>query len=438
MFKALILAGCTLFLAACATHSNQMGPIRRELEQLNCDAALKELDKVATPETDDQLLYLMEYGSALQICKQYAKSNEVLQQADQLSEKIDYISVSRVAAATLLNEQALQYKGDKFEKQFLNALSALNYIEVGKNEDAMVEVRRINEKIKKMADEEKRPYELNSFASYLAGLIYETERQYDDACISYKDSYNLDNTYKPVVLDMLTACWRAKRTMEYNNLVKKTTATEEEIKYSKRDSKKKKREVILVFLQGWGPQKAVEPGARSFARLIPSTSLTKKLQVSFESAADNQVVASAPVPNTVTPAESTLKAIVPNPALQSQIIYNVEKSAIATLEADINSLAARRLGARVAKEVVADQIRQKDKVLGDLAWIVMVASERADLRNWSLLPETVQVLRLPVDENQTHLKLLGLNYNDQVSEDLGTIDLSAQPQKKIYLIRSVR
>lgn len=423
MFKALLLAGCSLFLAACATHSNEMGPIRRELEQLNCDKALTQLDKIATPETDDQLLYLMEYGSALQICKQYDKSNLIFQQADKLSEQIDYVSISRVTAATLLNEQALQYKGDKFEKQFLNALSALNYIEQGKTEDAMVEVRRINEKVKKMADEEKRPYELNSFASYLAGLIYETNRQYDDACISYKDSYNLDHSFKPVVLDMLTSCWRAKRTMEYNDLVKKTTATEEEIKYSKRELKKKKREIILVFLQGWGPQKAVEPGARSFARLIPSTSLTKKLQVSFEVPNENPTVPSP---------------LVINPSMQSQVVYNVEKSAIATLEADINSLAARRLGARVAKEVVADQIRQKDKALGELAWLVMVASERADLRNWSLLPETVQVLRLQVGEDETRLKLTGLNFYDQSSEDLGTIDLAAQPQKKIYLIRSVR
>lgn len=423
MFKALLLAGCTLFLAACATHSNQMGPIRRELEQMNCEKALPELYKIASPETDDQLLYLMEYGSALQICKQYDQSNQVLQQADKLSEQIDYVSISRVTAATLINEQALQYKGDKFEKQFLNALSALNYIEQGKTEDAMVEVRRINEKIKKMADEEKRPYELNSFASYLSGLIYETGFHYDDACISYKDSYSLDNSFKPVVLDMLTSCWRAKRTMEYNDLVKKTTATEEEIKYSKRELKKKKREVILVFLQGWGPQKAAEPGARSFARLVPSTSLTKKLQASFETGTENPAV---------------LTPFVVNPSMQSQVVYNVEKSAIATLEADINSLAARRLGARVAKEVVADQIRQKDKALGDLAWLVMVASERADLRNWSLLPETVQVLRLQVGENETRLKLSGLNFYDQVSEDLGTIDLTAQPQKKIYLIRSVR
>ena len=227
----------------------------------------------------------------------------------------------------------------------------------------------------------------------------------------------MDGGFKPVMLDMLTACWRAKRSMEYNGLVKKTGATTEDIQYSKRGLKKKKREIILVFLQGWGPQKTIQPGARSFARLLPSASLTKKLQVSFEAANENPSGQTSP--------------------LLSRVVYSVERSAIATLEADINSLAARRLGARVAKEVVADQIRQKDKALGDLAWLVMVASERADLRNWSLLPETVQVLRLQVGENDSHIKLSGLGFGDQVSEDLGTIDLSDEPQKNIYLIRSL-
>ena len=58
-------------------------------------------------------------------CKDYKKSNEVFLKADKLSEQIDYQSVSRVAGATLLNEEMVQYKGDTFEKLFINASAAL-------------------------------------------------------------------------------------------------------------------------------------------------------------------------------------------------------------------------------------------------------------------------------------------------------------------------
>lgn len=411
MYQKIVVLLCSLILSACATHSNLIGPIQLKLKNADCAGALVDLEKKSSNEGDDQLLYLMEYASALQICKDYEKSSQILLKADQLSEFIDYQSVSRIAAATLLNEQLIQYKGDKFEKQFINVLASLNYLELEKNEAAMVEVRRINEKIKKMADEEKIKYELNSFASYLSGLVYDTNRQFDDACISYQDSYKLDSSFEIVKKDMLTACWRAQRFDEYKKLLKKTHASAADIDYSKRSSPKNTREIILVFMQGWGPKKVVAHDRISFAQLVPSLSLTKFLQAEVLSNSSK--------------------------SSQSAIAYNIEKSAIATLEADLNSLAARRLGARITKEIVADQIRQKDKALGDLAWLVMVASERADLRHWALLPETIQILRLQL-ESESQIKLTGQMLNGEISEDLGIIDLATKPQKNIYLIRSLK
>lgn len=405
------LAALLLVFSSCATHQNLIAPVQQDIKQGRCETALPALEKLSEKNTDNQLLYLMEYGAALQICKQYEKSNEVLLKADQLSEQIDYVSLSRSVGATLLNEQMLQYKGDKFEKFFINALTALNFLELGNNESAMVEVRRINEKTKKLSADEAKNFELNSFAQYLAGLIYENERKYDDACIAYRQAYNLDPSFRNVALDMLTACWRAQRTDEFNKLLKETSATEDEIKFAKRDFKKTKEKVI-VFLQGWGPHKAVRPDDAVFPVLRPTFSNTKKLIIT---AADEK--------------NSLVKF--------SEPIYSVEKTAMATLEEDYKTLGARRLGARVAKEVMADQIRQKDKALGDIAWFIMVASERADLRNWSLLPESVQVVRF----DATHVNVLNLSgrgYGETDYENLGQIDLTVNPQKNIYLIRSLQ
>jgi uncharacterized protein len=412
VFKSVLsLAALLLFLSSCATHQNIIAPIQQDIKQGRCEAALPALEKLTEKSGSDQLLYLMEYGSALQICKQYAKSNEVLLKADQLSEQIDYVSLSRTMGATLLNEQMLQYKGDKFEKLFINAMTALNFIELGQSESAMVEVRRINEKTKKLSAEEAKDFELNSFAQYLAGLVYEIERKYDDACISYKDAYKLDASFRSVALDMLTACWRAKRTQEFNQLVKQIQASDEEISFAKRDYKKT-NEKIIIFLQGWGPKKAVRANDAVYPYLQPTFSNTKKLIVSAAEENNSLIKFSEPV-------------------------YSVEKTAISTLEEDYKTLGARRLGARVAKEIMADQIRQKDKALGDLAWLVMVASERADLRNWSMLPESIQIVR--VDATQAKiLNLSGRNYGDSESENFGQIDLSLDPQKTIYLIRSVQ
>jgi hypothetical protein len=410
MAKLLFLLLSVFFLGSCATHQSRLAKIRDSLLLGQCETAIKNLNDLTSKDDSDRLLYLMEYGSALQICKEYQKSNRIFLEADKLSEQLDYISASRVVGATLLNEEMIQYKGDIFEKLFINASAAINYLELQQYDEAFVEVRRINEKYNKFSAEEKTSYELNSFAQYLAGLIYENAGKYDDACISYKSAYRLDTSYRNVALDMLTACFRAKRTQEFEELSKKLSLTYEELAFVKRKNKKEK---IILYLQGLGPQKAARPENHLYPYFLPVQSLTKEIMINYS--------------------DETEK---PNIKV-SKAVYNVEKAAINTLEADYNALTGRRLAARVAKEVVADQIRQKDKALGSLALIVMVAAERADLRNWSLLPQTVQVIRFNAAK-MSQVKVVGLNQFATESETFQDIDLSLEPSKNIYLVRSIK
>ncbi len=410
MTKYFLLLLSVLFLNACATHLSRLAPAKAALRAGQCDSAIKILDELSAQEGGDQLLYLMEYASALQICRDYKKSNQIFLQADKLSEQIDYTSASRVVGATLLNEEMIQYKGDSFEKLFINTSAAMNYLELQEPDEAMVEVRRINEKYSKFSAEEKNSFELNSFAQYLSGLIYEQQKKFDDACIAYGAAYKLDPSFRYVALDMLSACWRAKRTQEFEKLSLKVAPSSEELVYIKR---KNKNEKIIIYLQGLGPQKAPRPENHLYPYLVSTPNLIKKILVSYT---DDKETASAET---------------------SRLVYNVEKAAVATQEADYNSLSARRLAARVAKEVAADQIRQKDKALGNIALLLMLVSERADLRNWSLLPETIQIVRLSPLKN-SKIKIKGLDQLQSEVEDLDEIDLMKNENKNIYMVRSLR
>lgn len=399
-----------LLLSGCATYQNRIAEARQDLLQNRCDPAVKTFSELGDKNDGDKLLYLMEEGSALQICGRYEDSNIVLISADKLSEQVDYYSVSRITGATLLNEEMIQYKGDSFENLFINATTALNYIQLNQLDEALVEVRRIDEKYNKLANEEKNSYELNSFAQYLSGLLWEKTGHFDDACISYKNSYKLDSTYRQVGLDLLSACWRAHRRMDYKEMTDLIHPSDDETKAIKA---KKKNEIVLVYLQGLGPRKAMVPGDQIYPHLLPTPNKIKKISVSY------------------------IKKNGEQGETKSQGIYSVEKAAIATLEADSTALAARRVGARVAKEVLADQIRQKDKALGNIAWLVMVASERPDLRNWTLLPESVQVVRVDAAPD-SKIEIAALDQNGDVVESLAPIDLSIKPRQKIYLLRTIK
>ncbi len=408
----LILFG--VILAGCATYQSRVAPARDLLAARQCEASLKILSELAAKEDGDSLIHLLDYGSALQVCGDYKKSNDIFLKAETVAEQADYHSVSRVAGATLLNEEVIQYKGDTFEKLFLNVSLALNYIQLHEFDNALVEVRKMNQKFEKYKAEDKKNFELNPFSKYLSALIWEADRKFDDACIDFKDAYFLDPTYKYIAQDMLRGCWKARRTAEFDELVKKTKATPEEIKSAKQSTK---NELILIFMQGWGPRKQPRAENHMFPELVSVPSHTQYLQAELINSSNQKV-------------EETFR---------SEPVYSVEKAAIATLNADYKSLVARRIGSRVAKEVLADQIRQKDKALGQLAWLLMVASERADLRQWSIFPKSIQILRISLKAGTSSIRLTGLDIYLNESEKLPDLTINLRDgEKKFQLIRSLR
>src|SRR6187402_139157 len=131
-------------LSACATYQTQLSDYRSALRDGRpADAAAKIKDK-AFKDGDDQVVYLLEYGTAQQIARNYEESNRAFLQAEDLTEVKDYHSVSRVTGSLLLNEGMVQYKGDDFEKVFINNMLAINYLMLGQLDEAQVETRKVN------------------------------------------------------------------------------------------------------------------------------------------------------------------------------------------------------------------------------------------------------------------------------------------------------
>lgn len=405
----------------CASYQAKIEASKNDLRSKKCDSALLNLEKLSQNESSDQLAYLMEYGSALQICQQYEKSNAIFSQAENLADKIDYTSISQIAGATLFNEEFISYKGDSFEKLFLNASKALNYLDLYKYDDALVEVRRMNQKFDKYKNEGKKNYELNSFSKYLSGLIWEATGRYDDACIDYKDAFsstislttNQSNTKmsRGIGYQMLKTCWQANRYDEFKMLTKSVKLSDEEIQNIKNE--KLKSELVVLFLKGWGPQKIESPQNPGFPYLVKSTNYTQYLKIQIKDS-NNTVVGS----------------------FTSEPIYSVSDAAFLSLEADQAPLIARRLAARVAKQIVADQIGQKNAALGVASLIVMVGSERADLRQWAFLPDAIHTIRVTLKPGNYTASVTGLDYAQQTSDLFSDFNFTIQKNQKV--IKSFR
>ena len=163
-----------------------------------------------SPDSNSEVLYYLDMGMLNHYIGNYELSNEMLSNAENAIEKNFTKSLSTLAISLLIDDRSLDYSGEDYEDVYLNVFKALNYYKLDKFDEALVEIRRVNEKLKNLNDKYNRlAYSLNQtrerkkrftwskvkfyaspLASYLSFLFYCAKGQYDDARI------DIENTVK--------------------------------------------------------------------------------------------------------------------------------------------------------------------------------------------------------------------------------------------------
>lgn len=358
-FKVLFVV---FFIAGCATYQSKVRQARNHLADGESQAAVKILETHANQEGKDQVLYMLDYGLALHEAGDLKKSNETLIAVDRLADVKDYVSLSRQAGSLFLSEALVQYKSERFENLLINAYLALNFTLQNNFESALVECRRIDEKLNKFRLEKEHKGK-NYYARYLSAMIWEAEKNWDSAYIDYKNAYNIDSSPSYLREDLIRSAWRARR---YTDL-KKWQRQFPEVKLA--EVKKQARnngELVFVYQQGWIPRKYPRPENFRFPHLVRQPAGFRKAIVEVDGKKQEP----------------------------TEMLYRVGDEAIRTLNADYDYLVAKKLLGIIAKEVAADQIRQKNETLGALAAIAMHAADQADLRQWSTLPNSFQLSKV--------------------------------------------
>jgi hypothetical protein len=391
----------TIAIGACATYQLNVDEARRDLIQ-NPSKAVERLRPLAEKPSDDQLLYVLDYAMALQLAGEYKESAKNFMMADKLAEAQDYTSLSRQAGSLLLSEEMVQYKGDDYEKIFINVFSAINYLLLHDLESAGVETRRLTDKLKYYIQEEKKPYEQNPFAIYLNGHIWEANKNYDSALIDFERAYNLGINNQYIKEDLLRSAMRAGR----RDKVEKYKS-EFQMSPQKNWQDNKKGELILIYQQGWGPRKVPNPASPRLPILTSVGSYTK-----------------------------SAKMLVPGLGeFATALIFDIENIAIKTLNDQMGALVAKRAAGMVAKEAVAKRVSKDNEVLGLAMFIAMHASDRADVRQWSTLPQTIQIARayLPTGEHSIDVK--GFSAYGEATGEAKTFEkVKIRPQKKTFIM----
>jgi hypothetical protein len=197
----ILISGC----ASTMTYKQQFVGIDEKLRTHNYEAALSQVRSAKNSfyKQKDQVLYYLDLGMLSHLDGRWGDSNDALTRAERAIENAYTRSVSRATASVMLNDNTLEYVGEDYEDVYLNVFKSLNYVKLGAFDDAMVEVRRIGNKLNVLEDRHARMadgynrsehrgkrfrqgrnrFYDSALARYLSMLMYRANGQWDDARI---------------------------------------------------------------------------------------------------------------------------------------------------------------------------------------------------------------------------------------------------------------
>ncbi|MCA9730306.1 MAG: hypothetical protein KC729_21675, partial [Candidatus Eisenbacteria bacterium] len=448
--SALVVLAAGLFFAGCASHSQDLLQVRQSLLAGNVDQALNEFEK--SKGKDDDLLYLLEKGLMLHLAGDWTGSNEAFEAAEVRHEELYSRSVTREAAALLTSDLALPYRALPYEIEMVAYYRALNYLELGEPDEALVEARKANHLLS-LRDPEKSSedrFRETAFLQYFTGLLYEAAGEANDAIVSMRDAYQgyrdggccgfpaprwLAPDYYAVAENVGLGNETAELEQDHPGVAQEARAGDENNLVVFFESGfapyREPVDIVLPILDrkdgdAWGLAGSYvdEYGGHVYA-YTDDAKLDHVLRFAFprlESMPSAVVACELELPNG--------QRIPASPALDLGAV------AEADFDARIPGMLLKTVARAITKEIARKQAKKENEVLGWVVNAVNVATENADTRSWILLPQRIDMVKAKVPAGTQQVKARFLDRAGGTVDEW-TLDLDARPgETRVLSVRS--
>jgi hypothetical protein len=407
------LSGCsTIGLTDLFTdYATQVTPVRQAISANNVNQAQLLLPNNGLSHSN-YLLNQLETARLKELSNQNASAQInyeaiYLQMQDiRQAAKIKVSSSLEQSNALLTNDSVIEYIPAPFEMSMLHSYKALNYVYQNDIESALVEVRRANKvqvdalnenkqeidsaikdaqkhypTMSEITQDVKNGYQ-NAYTFYLSALLYQSNRQFDDAYIDYKKALEINPGNVYLQQDVM-------------RLAKKQGFKQDFVEYEKRFGQLKQSEetgeVIVFIEQGLVPRKD------EFILQLPI--YTSKGDTRFYSLAVPIYKGSAFIP-------TISHATIADKSMPIEPLVRIEALAAKTLESQAPARMTRQVLRLIAKEKVRAELARSGGDVGNiLANIYNLASEQADTRSWSTLPNQISIARQNISPGEHTLKI---------------------------------
>ena len=390
-----------VLVGGCASYTSRVSSVRDMLRRGDPASALREFEEGAAPDSSgrDRLLFLMEKGNLLRMTGDYRQAEALLLEADLLSDMQRGVDLAEEAGALLTSDASREYRGADFEKVMINYVLASCYASRGELGEAVVECRRVGEKLTVLNDaySHKNVYSDDAFVRYLMGVLFEATGDLDDALVAYRnslrvyeDDYSEHYGLQPperVVRDVLRLC----RRLGLYDLYAEYSARYPEVAEPE-ESAAGSGELVVVIESGRIPERV----ERDFTAYSENRVYRVALPAMPEKRVPRQYfdVAASTRSSRAWIAED----------LVGIARRNLEDQATRDLARAIARAAAKagvsEAGEELMEELTGEEEGCVSQGFGALLSVLGAAAEQADLRGWLTLPARIHVARLTLPQGR--------------------------------------
>jgi hypothetical protein len=433
------------FVLSCAPRINYYPQLNQSLLNQDYDAALHLVkESKASFAERNAVLYYLDEGILAHFASRYEESNQSLSKAESIMDELYTKSLSREAAAFIISDNTVPYKGEDFEAALVNLFMALNYVGLGHWEDALVEARKVDNKLNvfnaQHEEDERNVYREDAFIRFLMGVLYEGDREMNDAFISYRKAEDIyRNDYFPnygvsapgFLIENLLASAQA---MGFEEEISEVRQKYPGVALRSPTQKMEMSEVYFIHYNGLAPEKVEE----YYPVPMPDGYIAKIAYPKFEKKGYR-----------ISGSKISLQGLGSGRSYVAPTLLMEDIASIAVMNLDnrINRIKVKAIARATTKYLLAKEAenaaeREGGGLLGLIvkatAQAAAWATEQADIRHWRLLPAEVRVGRMLVPAGE---------YNGEIGfMDAGGTILSSthipsfavtKGQKKFLMFRTI-
>jgi hypothetical protein len=231
-------------------------------------------------------------------------------------------------------------------------------------------------------------FKYDAFTHYFSAMVYETKGDWDNAIVEYRTALkNIQNNssqlslFKSAENQILKDIGRLAEYRNRNDLINEIKKINSNLTWEKQNNLLNKGEIYIIYESGNTPIKQPKEFLVPTDKTVVRISFPEYKDIKYKTHYSEVFIDEKSFGKTI-------------------VMEDIGKMAKQALEdrrvRDIAKIAARVL----AKDLVSRKLGNESPLAGLAANIFSVATETADTRSWTTLPDTLQILRVSVLPNK--------------------------------------